>query len=195
MANRKIKIYGHNHDAGTEATVTLGGVQVHSGAVSASVVSDADVIDETENPEPVVLFDFTYDNSDDSQLTEHALNISVTAGELRAGQIKIEATSDASVWNALSTDAKRDSGINEIAIDGTYYYEPGNGHAYTGYVQSNTKGTIAWDTAIPERKNILINGATPVTTGYEGTTYTGMEFVVGSGDQYTCTVRIPAALT
>lgn len=190
MANRKIKIYGHNHDAGTEATVTLGGVQVHSGAVSASVVSDADVIDETENPEPVVLFDFTYNNSDDSQLTEHALNISVTAGELRAGQIKIEATSDASVWNALSTDAKRDSGVNETAIDGTYYYEPGNG---LPYATKNT--TIAWDTAIPERKNILINGATPVTTGYEGTTYTGMEFVVGSGDQYTCTLRIPAALT
>ena len=186
MVNRKIKIYGHNHDAGTEATVTLGGVQVHSGAVSAGVVTDAAVIDDTTNPEPVVLFDITYNNSDDTTMTEHALNISVTAGELRAGQIRIEATSDASVIDALTENGKRATGINGTPIDGTYYYEPDNGIAYA---------TDEWWAGTPERKNILINGATPVTVGYEGTTYEGKEFLVSSGDQYTCTVRIPALLT
>ncbi len=186
MANRKIKIYGHNHDAGTQATVTLGGVQVHSGAVSASVVSDADVIDATENPDPIVLFDITYNNSDDTLMTEHALSISVTAGQLRTGQIRIEATSDASVWNALTANGKQASGANETAIDGTWYYEPDNGAPYAA---------DEWFTGTPERKNILINGATPVTTGYEGSTYEGQEFVVDSGDEFTCTIRIPPLLT
>ena len=113
MANRKIKIYGHNHAANSAAKVTIGGVEVFNGTLTASVSSDADVIDETTNPEPIALFEFNHNNADDSTLTEHALAIDVTSGEIRVGQLWIQATATADIYNGLSDADKEDKGINE----------------------------------------------------------------------------------
>ena len=184
MANRKIKIYGHNHAANSAATVTIGGVEVFNGTLTAGVSADADVIDETTNPEPVALFEFTHNNADDSQMTEHALAIDVSAGEIRVGQIWIQATATADIYNALSDEDKDDKGIDAIAIDGDHYYAPGRGRPYGGWA----------DEDFSERKNILINSSAPVIVGdgSDDTIHDGRLFVLGAGDAFTCTARVPA---
>ena len=159
MATRKIMIDGYNHAADSTATVSWGGAQVFSGALTASVV-DESLVTSTENQTPSYIFSWEYDNADDSQETQHALSIACTAGQIRVGNMYVEATRDATIRNSAS-------GKTTEAIDGVYYYHFG-------------------DTGM----NILINGATPVTTGYTGN-YAGKLFLLNAGDTFTCTGRVP----
>ena len=172
MATRKIMIDGYNHAADSTATVSWGGAQVFSGALTASVV-DESLVTSTENQTPSYIFSWEYDNADDSQETQHALSIACTAGQIRVGNMYVEATRDATIRNSAS-------GKTTEAIDGVYYYHFGDTGMYGDGGSS----------ANPERINILINGATPVTTGYTGN-YAGKLFLLNAGDTFTCTGRVP----
>lgn len=182
MANRKIKIFGYNHDAGSNCTVLWDGAEVATGVLSSAVTAD----NEPQNGgTPIELFSFEYNNADDSKETEHALSIQVTAGAIRAGCVWVEATTDSTIFDSW------DSAKNPAAAIGSEYF----------YIPSITVPYgDASNTAWPERKNILINSSAPNETGYAGTgtegtpTYNGWEFSLAAGDTYTCTVRVLALL-
>ena len=57
-------------------------------------------------------------------------------------------------------------------------------------------GEARHNNSMPERKNVLINGAVPSETGYTGSdngtlTYNGHEWGLSAGDALSCTVRVP----
>ena len=179
MATRKIRIRGYNHAVNSATTVTFDGVEVFSGALSAEVTDESDPYD---NPDasPTEIFQFEYNNADDTQETEHSLRIEVTAGQIRAGNIWVEATRDAAIVN--SYPGVGFNGANEIS--GVYYYNPGDQGVYGDGSES----------ALPERTNILINDAEPISIGYDGN-YAGHDFLLSAGDTFACTVRVPATLS
>ena len=180
MTTRKIQIKGYNHAVNSAATVTFDGVEVFSGAVSTEVIDESDVWS-GEDVTPVAMFEFEYNNADDTQETEHSLRIEVTAGQIRAGNIWVEATRDAAIANSYPEN-NRISG--QFVVDGVYYYPFGDGGVYGDQSES----------ALPERTNILINDAEPISIGYEGNN-SGHEFLLSAGDTFACTVRVPAALS
>ena len=108
------------------------------------------------------------------------MRIAVTAGQIRVGNIWIEATRDAAIVNSYPEEERI---IDEFVVDGIYYYQPGDGGVYGD--QS--------DSALPERTNILINDAEPISIGYDGN-YAGYDFLLSAGDTFACTLRVPAAL-
>ena len=184
MSTRKIRIKGNNHAVNSSATVTFDGVEVFSGAVSAEVIDESDVwsSDGVESlSAPIEMFEFEYNNADDTQETEHSLRIEVTAGQIRAGNIWVEATRDAAIANSYPEN-ERISG--ELVADGVYYYLFGDGGVYGDQSES----------ALPERINILINDAEPISIGYEGNN-SGQSFLLSAGDTFACTVRVPATLS
>ena len=172
MATRKIMIDGYNHAADSAATVSWGGTQVFSGALTAEVIAENQVWSTTTQT-PSYILSWEYNNADDSQETQHALSIACTAGQIRVGNLWVEATRNADTYNASP-------GLTTEAIDGVYYYHAGD----TGMYGDGS------DSANPERINILINGATPVTVGYTGN-YNGVNFLLNAGDTLTCTGRVP----
>ena len=180
MALRKIIIKGYNHAVNSATTVTFDGVEIFSGALTAEVIDESDVWS-GEDATPVAMFEFEYDNADDTQETEHSLRIEVTAGQIRAGNIWVEATRDAAIANSYPEN-NRISG--EFVADGVYYYPFGDGGVYGDQSES----------ALPERTNILINDAEPISIGYDGN-YAGHDFLLSAGDTFACTVRVPAALS
>ena len=180
MATRRIRIRGYNHAVNSATTVTFDGVEIFSGAVSAEVVDESDVWS-TDTTIPVAIVEFEYNNADDTQETEHSLRIEVAAGQIRAGNIWVEATRDAAIANSYPEN-ERISG--EFVADGVYYYQFGDRGVYGDGSES----------ALPERINILINDAEPISIGYEGN-YTGHDFLLSAGDTFACTVRVPAALS
>jgi hypothetical protein len=101
MATRKIRIRGYNHAVNSTATFTFDGVEIFSGAVSAEVIDESDVWS-TDTTTPVAIVEFEYNNADDTQETEHSLRIEVTAGQIRAGNIWVEATRDAAIAKSIS---------------------------------------------------------------------------------------------
>ena len=178
MATRKIIIKGYNHAVNATTTVTFAGAEIFSGALSAEVIDESDVWSR-DDTNPVAIVEFEYNNADDTQETEHSLRIEVTAGQIRVGQIWIEATRDAAIVN--SYPEKRFPGVE---IDGNYYHAPGDVGVYGDGSES----------ALPERTNILINDAEPISIGYEGN-YSGHTFLLSAGDTFACTLRVPATLT
>jgi len=178
MALRKIIIDGYNHAVNSVTTVTFDGVEVFLGAVSAEVVDENDVWS-TDETNPVAIVEFEYNNADDTQETEHSLRIEVTAGQIRAGNIWVEATRDAVIANSYPENK-----FPAVDIDGVYYYSPGDQGVYGDQSKS----------ALPERTNILINDAEPISVGYEGN-HSGYEFLLSAGDTFACTVRVPAELS
>jgi len=180
MATRKIRIRGYNHAVNSAATFTFDGVEIFSGAVSAEVVDESDV-GPADTTTPVAIVEFEYNNADDTQETEHSLRIEVTAGQIRAGNIWVEATRDAAIANSYPEN-NRISG--EFVADGVYYYPFGDGGVYGDQSES----------ALPERINILINDAEPISIGYDGN-YAGHDFLLSAGDTFACTVRVPATLS
>ena len=180
MATRRIRIRGYNHAVNTATTVTFDGVEVFSGALSAEVIDESDVWS-TDTTIPVAIVEFEYNNADDTQETEHSLRIEVTAGQIRVGNIWVEATRDAAIANSYPEN-NRISG--EFVADGVYYYLFGDGGVYGDQSES----------ALPERTNILINDAEPISIGYDGN-YAGYDFLLSAGDTFACTVRVPATLS
>ena len=180
MATRRIRIRGYNHAVNTATTVTFDGVEVFSGALSAEVIDESDVWS-TDTTTPVAIVEFEYNNADDTQETEHSLRIEVTAGQIRAGNIWVEATRDAAIANSYP---ENDRISGQFVADGVYYYIYGDWGVYGDGSES----------ALPERINILINDAEPLSIGYDGN-HSGHEFLLSAGDTFACTVRVPAALS
>ena len=180
MATRKIRIRGYNHAVNSAATVTFDGVEISSGALSAEVI-DESAVHSTDTTNPVALFEFEYNNADDTQETEHALRIQVTAGQIRVGNIWVEATRDATIADSYPEN-DNEKIPSDFADDGIHYYPPGD------------TGVYRQETPMPERINILINDAEPVTVGYDGN-YSGYDFVLSAGDSFACTVRVPKKLS
>jgi hypothetical protein len=176
MATRKIRIRGYNHAVNSATTVTFDGVEVFSGALSAEVVEESDVWS-TDTTIPVAIVEFEYNNADDTQETEHSLRIEVTAGQIRAGNVWVEATRDAEIANSYPENK-----FPAVDIDGNYYYAPGDIGVYKN------------DSDLPERINMLINDAEPISVGYEGN-HSGQTFLLSAGDTFACTVRVPATLS
>jgi hypothetical protein len=192
MATRKIKIAGYNHEEGTEATVLFDGVSVFSGALTASIVSEAAVY-ATADSEPEYIFEFDFDNDDDTTETEHALSVAVTAGTLRLGIVYISSGNDANLAGYPEANPP------VVAIAGDTYYIPSSSNTYV-----YGDGT---DAALPERINCLIDGETPpfqpesgehgnVPTGVlpDAPTFSGFEFAIRDGSTFTCTLRVPTLL-
>ena len=179
MAARKIRIRGYNHAVNSAATVTFDGAQVFSGDLSATVIEESDIWSGAAT-DPEAIFEFEYNNADDSQETEHALRIEVTAGQIRVGNIWVEATRDATIANSYPENERIPSAFVD---DGIHYYPPGDAGVYGRQ-----------SPPMPERINILINDAEPVTVGYDGN-YSGYDFVLSAGDTIACTVRVPKTLS
>ena len=179
MATRKIRIRGYNHAVNSATTVTFDGVEVFSGSLSAEVIDESDVWS-TDTTTPVAIVEFEYNNADDTQETEHSLRIEVTAGQIRAGNIWVEATRDLAIVNSYPEN-ERISG--EFVADGVYYYRYGDRGVYGD----------GSEFALPERTNILINDAEPISVGHDGN-HSGHEFLLSAGDTFACTVRVPAIL-
>ena len=184
MATRKIKIRGYNHALNSAATVTFDGVEVFSGTMSAEVIDESDVWS-TDTTTPVAIYEFEYNNADDTQETEHSLRIEVTAGQIRAGNIWVEATRDAAIANSYPENRRIS---DEFVVDGIYYYRYGDGGVYDDVYDDIS------ESALPERINILINDAEPISIGYDGN-YAGYDFLLSAGDTFACTVRVPATLS
>jgi len=180
MATRKIRIRGYNHAVNSATTVTFDGVEVFSGALSAEVVEESDVWS-TDTTIPVAIVEFEYNNADDTQETEHSLRIEVAAGQIRAGNIWVEATRDAAIANSYPENQRIS---DEFVAAGVYYYPYGDRGVYGDQSES----------ALPERINILINDAEPISIGYEGNN-SGQQFLLSAGDIFACTVRVPATLS
>lgn len=176
MATRKIMIDGYNHAADSAATVTWAGAQVFSGVLTAPVVAENLVTTSTDQT-PAYVFSWEYDNADDSQETQHALSIACTAGQIRVGNLWVEATRGA-------TERNKNTAATSEAIDGVYYWIPGDNGIYGDGGES----------ANPERINILVNGATPVYNGTNAN-YNGVNFLLNAGDTLTCTGRVPLIIT
>lgn len=189
MATRKFKIEGWNHDAGTTATVTMGGTQVFSGAISTAVVNPYDGTNSPSGSDTDTHFilSFDYNNSDDTAEQEVACSIAITAGSATIGSVRVSSGSNSSGWPTDGTGP----GLEQI--DGDYYYQGGNNYPYGDGGAS----------AIPEKKNILIDGATPpltATTAEEGgipsggvstPTFSGWQFCLENGQSISYTQRIP----
>ena len=90
--------------------------------MSAEVIEESDVWS-TDTTTPVAIFEFEYNNADDTTETEHSLRIEVTAGQIRVGNIWVEATRDATIVNSYPEEQRFSS---EFLVDGTYYYQPGD---------------------------------------------------------------------
>ena len=188
MALRKFKVEGWNHDASTTATVTMGGTQVFSGAISTAVVNPYDGVNSPADDGPHFILSWDYDNSDDTTEQEVACSIEITAGSASIGTVLV---SSGDTNSATYPDDAR-PGIEEI--DGTWYYQGTNNIPYGDGSES----------AIPEKKNILIDGAAPVLTattpeeggiptgGIDNPTFSSWTFLIENGSTISWTQRIPA---
>ena len=195
MATRRIRIRGYNHAVNTATTVTFDGVEVFSGALSAEVIDESDI--------PVAVVEFEYNNADDTQETEHSLRIEVTAGQITVGNIWAEATRDSAIVNSypeneyeaspfiINGDSNGDPNgppvtfPEPVFINGVYYYAPAN--------MMDVYDENGPESVLPERINILINDAEPISVGHDVNQY-GYEFLLSAGDTFACTVRVPAIL-
>tara|TARA_R110000803_G_C11850451_1_gene305800 strand:+ start:91 stop:693 length:603 start_codon:yes stop_codon:yes gene_type:complete len=189
MATRKFKVEGWNHDASTTATVTMGGVQVFSGAISTAVVSPYDGVTDPAAGEVHYILSWDYTNADDTVEQEVACSIEITAGSASIGTVLV---SSGNTNSATYPTEGNDPGL--VEIDSNWYY-PGNNIFPYGDGSS---------TAIPERKNILIDGSSPVlltadaelgvnepTGGISAPTFSSWQFLLENGSTISYTQRIP----
>jgi len=196
MANRTIKVFGHNHAADTNLTVSWGGAQVYNGTLSASNVDVYPISDTADQEE---LFEFTYNNADDSTTTTHSLSITVNAGSASIGAIRVSAggateydsypglnemTRNGAVWEGVSGKPLVDK------IGDLYYWQDVVYHTDAGTLnEDQTNMTI-------NTNNHAINGAT-VTVPAEAPTgyaWSGYTFYLAIDDVYTNTTSVYKAL-
>ena len=191
MATRKFKVEGWNHDASTTAIVTMGGVQVFSGAISTAVVSPYDGVTDPAAGEIHHILSWDYTNTDDTAEQEVACSIEITAGSASIGTVKVSSGDT----NSASFPADKTNAIEQI--DSNWYYRGLNDNPYGD----------ASSTAIPEKKNILIDGSSPTLLtadadlgvnepigGKDAPTFSGWQFALESGQTISYTQRIPVLL-
>jgi hypothetical protein len=202
MANRTIKVYGHNHAADTALTVSWGGAEVYNGTLSASVVDFDDIIDTTaeEKHDQEELFEFTYNNADDSATTTHSLSITVSAGSASIGTIRDSAgggtteydsypgvgemTRNGAPWEGVSGKPPVD------LIDGTYYWQQEVYHADASTLNEDQTNMTINTTAH------AINGASVAVpeSAPSGYAWSGFTFYLVQDDVYTNTTSVYEAM-
>jgi hypothetical protein len=188
MALRKFKVEGWNHEAGTTATVTMGGTQVFSGSITTAVVNEYDGVNAPADDGPHYVLSWDYTNSDDTAEQEVACSIEITAGSASIGTVLVSSgDTNSATWP---------EDLRPVQIDGNYYYPGGNGDPYGD----------ASNSAIPEKKNILLDGLAPVLTattsdeggiptgGIDNPTFSLWTFLVQSGSTISFNQRIPAEI-
>lgn len=190
MALRKFKVEGWNHDAGTTATVTMGGTQVFSGPITTAVVNEYDGVNAPAADGPHYVLSWDYTNADDTAEQEVACSIEITAGSATIGTVLV------SSGDTNSATYPADQQHTILEIDDTWYYLGTNHSPYGDGSES----------AIPEKKNILIDGAAPVLTaltaeeggiptgGIDNPTFSSWTFLIESGSTISWTQRIPAEI-
>ena len=180
MATRTCKIFGILPVDSASITVLFDGVQVISGAIDTTGWAEPAV---TKN----VIGTFTFESTA-TDLEDHTLSISCTAGSINTGVLYFDAgdgvgSTDPALGNDTITDVTNDPLI------GDGYWLPNNSEPYGD----------GSDTALAERSNILINGVAPtvdeisfVPTGTaENPTWTGWNFYIAAGETLSCTARVP----
>ena len=190
MAIRKFKVEGWNHDAGTTATVTMGGTQVFSGAITTAVVNPYDGTTEPASDGPHFVLSWDYNNSDDTAEQEVACSIAITAGSATIGTVRVSSGDTNSPGHPTDGTGP---GLEQIA--GNWYYQGGDGGPYGDEGAS----------AVPEKKNILIDGNTPELLtadaesgvnepkgGISAPTFSSWAFCLDNGQTISYTQRIPA---
>ena len=190
MALRKFKVEGWNHDAGTTATVTMGGTQVFSGPITTAVVNEYDGVNAPAADGPHYVLSWDYTNSDDTAEQEVACSIEITAGSATIGTVLV------SSGDTNSATYPDDALPGIVEVDSTWYYLGTNTIPYGDGSES----------AIPEKKNILIDGVAPVLTattpeeggiptgGIDNPTFSSWTFLIESGSTISFTQRIPAEI-
>ena len=190
MALRKFKVEGWNHDAGTTATVTMGGTQVFSGPITTAVVNPYDGVNDPSSDNRHFILSWDYTNSDDTTEQEVACSIEITAGSASIGAVYVSSGDT----NSATYPDDGLPGIEEV--DGTWYYLGTNSFPY-----GDGSGT-----AIPEKKNILVDGVVPDLTattedqgliptgGVDSPTFTSWQFHLDTGETISFTQRIPALI-
>ena len=186
MAIRKFLVEGWNHDASTTITVTMGGTEVFSGAVTTAVVDQYDGVTQPDSSTHYIL-SWDYNNADDTTEQEVSCSIAVTAGSATIGRVLVNSgDTNSATWPESARPLFEE-------INGTWYFQGYNGFPYGD-------GSA---TAMPEKKNILIDGASPTltaTTAEEGTiprggvdnpTFDGWHFTLESGSTMDFIQRIP----
>lgn len=186
MATRNFKVEGWNHDATTTITVTMGGTQVFSGAVTTAVVDQYDGVTQPDSSTHYIL-SWDYTNTDDTTEQEIACSIAVTAGAATIGRVLVSSGDT----NSASYPEPDRPFLEQV--DSTWYYFGTHNHPYGD----------GSDTAIPEKKNILVDGASPTLTattteqgllptgGVDNPTFAGWQFYLESGSTISFTQRIP----
>ena len=190
MALRKFKVEGWNHDAATTATVTMGGTQVFSGPITTAVVNPYDGVNDPASGARHFILSWDYNNSDDTTEQEVACSIEITAGSATIGTVLV------SSGDTNSATYPDDALPGIVEVDSTWYYLGTNTIPYGDGSES----------AIPEKKNILIDGVAPVLTattpeeggiptgGIDNPTYSSWTFLLESGSTISFTQRIPAEI-
>ena len=187
MANRTIKVFGINHAADTALTVKWGGTQVYSGTLSASVVNFDDVWG-GDTTSPSELFEFTYNNADDTALSTHALEITVTAGSCSVGEIFDISNNANDNYDTYPSDGKPPV----MDIGGKYYWTPGAFGVYHDGSAPNAKS----DNSLINASGFSVNGAAIEKTSDQSATWNweGCTFPLSTSDVFTVNVKVAPIL-
>ena len=187
MANRTIKVYGNNHAADTALTVTWNSVEVYNGTLSASVIDFADVYG-GETTEPEELFEFTYNNAEDTIESSHTLRDTVTAGSGSVRQIFDISNNSNDNYDTYPADGKPP--VHDIG--GKWYWVPGS----YGVYHDGTAPNEALDDTKINRSGFTLNGQ-PIEkdeTASASWNWTGSIFNLSNGDEFGCSVRVAKTL-
>ena len=189
MANRTIKIFGHNHADNTAFTVSWNGTEVFNGAISGTVCDYADVWG-GDTCIPKELLEFTYNNADDTVESNNALSITVSAGEACVGNIYDIVNNDNAIYEGYPTDGKPPA----VQIDGKWYWIPGGGGVY----HDGSELEADAQNAITNMNTFAIDGNAVVAADIIGVpadfTFDGYDHHLVSGQVFTATVRVYKAL-
>ena len=203
MANRTIKVFGHNHAADTNLTVSWGGAQVYNGTLSASTVDYDDIWNtSTDAQDQVELFEFTYNNADDSQTTTHSLSITVNAGSASIGTIR-----DSACAGAGTTEYASYPGLNEMQrngatwegvdglppvdlIDGKYYWQLQIHHPDDATL-NEARSNMTVNTTAHAINGAAVSAPDGAPSGYA---WAGFTFYLEKDDVYTNTTSVYKAL-
>jgi hypothetical protein len=186
MANRTIKVYGHNHAADTALVASWGGVQVFNGTISANVTDFDNHWDTTSDVGPQLeLFEFTYNNADDTTESTHALNITVSAGSASIGWIYDISNNDNAIYEGYPSDGKPPV----IDIGGKWFWKSGQGESV--YHDGTELAAHGMD-AVINANTFAVNGtavelADNAPSGYK---FDGFAHHLLTNEVLTCNVRV-----
>ena len=186
MANRTIKVYGHNHAADTALVASWGGVEVFNGTISASITNFDDHWDTTSATGPQLeLFEFTYNNADDTTESTHALSITVSAGSASIGWIYDISNNDNANYDTYPADGKPPV----IEIGSKWFWNPG---LPTGIYHDGSAVAAHGMDAVINANTFAINGtAVDLDPGApSGYKWDGYAHHLVTSDVFTASVRV-----